>query len=168
MCTQEASTSSPSSSSTRRWKYDVFLNFRGVDTRNSFTDHLYAALKQKGILTFKYDKKIERGKAIAPEILEAIEGSRFAIVVLSENYAASTWCLDELVKIIGYSKEMGTTVLPVFYDVDPSDVRRQRGTFAVAFAEHEVRFRENMEKIEMWRAALTEAANLSGWLVQDG
>ena len=45
---------------------------------------------------------------------------------------------------------------------------RDRGTFAVAFAEHEVRFRENMEKIEMWRAALTEAANLSGWLVQDG
>ena len=63
---------------------------------------------------------------------------------------------------------MGTTILPVFYDVDPSDVQRQRGTFAVAFAEHEVRFRENMEKIEMWRAALTEAANLSGWLVQDG
>uniref|UniRef100_A0A7N2RA22 ADP-ribosyl cyclase/cyclic ADP-ribose hydrolase n=1 Tax=Quercus lobata TaxID=97700 RepID=A0A7N2RA22_QUELO len=134
MCTQGASTSSPSSSSTRRWKYDVFLNFRGVDTRNSFTDHLYAALKQKGILTFKYDKKIDRGKAIAREILEKIEGSRFAIVILSKHYAPSTWCLDELVKIIGYSKEMGTTVLPVFYDVDPSDVRRQRGTFAVAFA----------------------------------
>ena len=101
-------------------------------------------------MTFKYDKKIERGKAIAREILEAIEGSRFVIVVLSENYAASTWCLDKLVKIIGYSKEMGTTVLPVFYDVDPSDIRRQRGTFAVAFAEHEVRFMENLEKIDVW------------------
>ena len=52
MCTQGASTSSPSSSSTRQWKYDVFLNFRGVDTRNCFTDHLYTALKHKDILTF--------------------------------------------------------------------------------------------------------------------
>ena len=161
MSTQGGSTLSLSSSLTPRWKHDVFLSFRGEDTRNSFTDHLYTALKQKGILTFKYDEKIERGKAISREIVEAIEESRFSIVILSKNYASSIWCLDELVQIIRCSKERGVTVLPVFYDVDPSDVRRQRGTFLIPFVEY-------MEKIEMWRAALTEVANLSGWLVQDG
>ncbi|XP_050252990.1 TMV resistance protein N-like isoform X2 [Quercus robur] len=161
MSTQGGSTLSLSSSLTPRWKHDVFLSFKGEDTRNSFTDHLYTALKQKGILTFKYDEKIERGKAISREILEAIEESRFSIVILSKNYASSIWCLDELVQIIRCSKERGVTVLPVFYDVDPSDVRRQRGTFSIPFAVY-------MEKIEMWRAALTEVANLSGWLVQDG
>uniref|UniRef100_A0A7N2L0R4 TIR domain-containing protein n=1 Tax=Quercus lobata TaxID=97700 RepID=A0A7N2L0R4_QUELO len=47
-CKRE-SLSSPSSSSTRQWKYDVFLSFRGEDTRNNFTDHLYVALQRKHI-----------------------------------------------------------------------------------------------------------------------
>ena len=57
-----------SSSSTPQWNYDVFLSFRGEDTRKSFTDHLYYALKQKGIFTFKDDEKLERGKLISLEL----------------------------------------------------------------------------------------------------
>ena len=48
----KASSSSSFSSSTCQWKYDVFLSFRGKDTRTSFTDHLYVASKQRGIVTF--------------------------------------------------------------------------------------------------------------------
>ena len=76
--TQKASSLS---SSTPQWKYDVFLSFRGENTRNSFTDHLYVSLKQKGIITFRDDKKLEKGKSISPELLKAIETSRFAIVI---------------------------------------------------------------------------------------
>ena len=96
----DAISPSSSSSSTHMWKYDVFLSFRGEDTRNNFTDHLYAALNQKGICTFRDDEKLERGKLITPVLLKAIEDSLFAIVVLSKNYASSTWCLDELAKIM--------------------------------------------------------------------
>ena len=88
MSTQTASSSSSSSSS---WKYDVFLSFCGVDTRKTFTDHLYTALKQKGIITFRDDEKLERGKYISAELLKAIEESKYAIVVLSPNYASSRW-----------------------------------------------------------------------------
>ena len=109
--TQKAS---PSSSSTPQWKYDVFLSFRGEDTRNNFTDHLYVALRQKGIITFRDEEKLERGKSISSELLKAIEESRFAIVILSKNYATSTWCLNELVKIIECMKEMKTTVFQFF------------------------------------------------------
>ena len=167
MSTERALLPSSSSSFTPQWKYDVFLSFRGKDTRNNFTDHLYFALKQKGILTFRDDEKLERGKSISPELSKAIEESKFAIVILSSNYASSTWCLDELTKVIGCIKETGIIVLPIFYNVDPSDVRKQTGTFAQAFAEHEERFKEKMEKVQKWRDALREVANLSGWHLQD-
>ena len=156
-----------SSSSTPQWNYDVFLSFRGDDTRKSFTDHLYYALKQKGIFTFKDDEKLERGKLISLELWKAIEGSKVAIVILSKNYASSTWCLDELTKIIECMKEIGLTVLPIFYDVDPVDVRKQMGPFAQAFVEHKERFKENIEKVQIWRAALREVADISGYHLMD-
>ncbi|KAJ9146026.1 hypothetical protein P3X46_028346 [Hevea brasiliensis] len=85
-----ASSSFSSPSSCLQRKYDVFLSFRGEDTRRSFTDHLYAALKQKGIIAFRDDPSLERGKEIAPELLKAIEESRFSIVIFSRNYASSS------------------------------------------------------------------------------
>ena len=118
------SPSSPSSSS-RKWKYDVFLSFRGEDTRKSFIDHLYTTLKQKGIFGFRDDEELERGKPIKPELLEAIEESLYAIVILSKNYASLTWCLDELVKIMECKDKIGLIVHPIFYDVDPFEVRKQ-------------------------------------------
>ena len=163
---QKASLSSFSSSKPQ-WKYDVFLSFRGEDTRASFTDHLYVALKQRGIVTFRDEENLERGKSISPKLLKAIKESRFAIVILSRNFASSTWCLDELTKIIGCMKEKTTTVLPIFYDVDPSDVRKQTGTFAQAFSKHKESFKEDMEKVQTWRAALEDVANLKGWHLLD-
>ncbi|VVA31965.1 PREDICTED: TMV resistance N [Prunus dulcis] len=141
--------------------HDVFLSFRGVDTRNSFVSHLYHELQHRGIKTFKDDPKLERGTTISSELFNAIEESRLAIIVLSPNYASSSWCLDELTKILQCMKSKGT-ILPVFYNVDPADVRTQRGNFGCAFTEYEERFREDIEKVKRWRAALTEVANLSG------
>ena len=164
MSSQGASMSSLSSSST---PYEVFLSFRGVDTRRGFTDHLYAALQRKGILTFRDDEELERGKSISPELLKAIEESRFAIVIFSRNYAFSTWCLVELAQIVKCMRERKLMIWLIFYDVDPSDVRKQTGTFGQAFNDHEKRFKDNIKMVEMWRAALREVANLSGWHLQD-
>ena len=157
-----------SSDATSRWTYDVYLSFRGEDTGNTFTDHLYTALKEKGILTFREDEELETGKDISAEHLKAIETSRISVVVLSKNYASSTWCLDELVKILECQRELGQMVFPVFYHVDPVEVRCQQGSFAEAFVEHEERFKENLETVETWRSALTQVASRSGWHLQDG
>ncbi|KAL5776124.1 hypothetical protein ACOSP7_009050 [Xanthoceras sorbifolium] len=161
------SSSSSSCSDNRQWKYDVFLSFRGEDTRNNFTDHLYNALDQKGIITFRDDEKLERGKEISSELLEAIEISRFSIVILSKKYASSTWCLDELAKIVECMDTKKQTVLPVFYKVDPSEVRKQRSDFKIAFDKHEQDFKDNLEKVQRWRSALTQVGNLSGWHLQN-
>ena len=129
--------------------------------RKSFTDHLYAALNQKGIYTFRDDEKLERGKCISPVIFKAIEDSLFAIVVLSKNYASSTWCLNELVKIMDCNKKMGLIVLPIFYDVNPYVVRKHIGTNAQAFVKHEKHFKKNKKKVHKLRAALKVVSNLS-------
>ena len=144
----------------------VFLSFRGADTRKTFTDHLYHALEGKSIITFKDDTNLEPGNPISLKLLDAIEKSRIAVVILSENYASSTWCLEELVKILECKEERGLTVLPIFYHVDPSHVRNQKKTFAVAFAEHENRFQK--EKVEIWRKALRDVANLTGKTLTNG
>ncbi|XP_031251340.1 TMV resistance protein N-like [Pistacia vera] len=149
------------------WKYDVFLSFRGEDTRKNFTGHLYSALDQKGIFTFKDNHRLERGKVISSELFKAIEESRFALVVFSENYVSSTWCLDELAKILECMKAMGQIVLPVFYNVTPSEVRKQSGSFEKAFRDHEKNFREDLEKVQSWRVAMTKIANISGWHLGD-
>uniref|UniRef100_UPI0005CA3D2F TMV resistance protein N-like n=1 Tax=Fragaria vesca subsp. vesca TaxID=101020 RepID=UPI0005CA3D2F len=148
------------------WKYGVFLSFRGEDTRKGFTDYLYDKLRWRGIRTFRDDPHLERGTTISPELLTAIEQSRFAIIVLSPNYATSTWCLLELSKILECMEERGS-ILPIFYEVEPSDVRHQRGSFAEAFEEHEEKFGEGNKEVEGWRDALTKVANLAGWSSKD-
>ncbi|PRQ47568.1 putative TIR domain, P-loop containing nucleoside triphosphate hydrolase [Rosa chinensis] len=155
------------SSSPLGWTYDVFLSFSGVDTRKKFTDHLYTALTQKGIFTFRDEEELERGTAINPKLLKAIEESRYVIVILSKNYASSRWCLDELAKAVECMKAVGQTILPVFYDVDPSDVRKQAGDhFGKAFLKHREDF--NPDRVQRWRDALSQVGNLSGWDLRDG
>jgi len=160
----EATSSSCSPSiKASRWSNHVFLSFRGEDTRQGFTDHLFASLERRGIKTFKDDHDLKRGEVISLELNNAIEDSMFAIIILSPNYASSTWCLDELKKIVECSKSFGQIVFPIFYGVDPSDVRHQRGGFCEAFRKHEEKFSKDRMKVERWRDALREVAGYSGW-----
>ncbi|KAH0745154.1 hypothetical protein KY285_006811 [Solanum tuberosum] len=151
-----------------RWKYDVFLSFRGDDTRNNFTSHLHKGLKNRGIFTFLDDERLEDGDSISEELVQAIEKSQVAVIVFSKNYATSRWCLNELVKIMECKeKENGQTVIPVFYYVNPSHVRNQSESFEEAFAKHESRYK-GMQKVQEWRNALTAAADLKGLDIYDG
>nr|KAJ0191415.1 hypothetical protein LSAT_V11C800408960 [Lactuca sativa] len=152
--------SSSSSPSSQSWKYDVFLSFRGEDTRKTFVDHLYFALEQQGLYTYKDDKTLPRGESIGPALMKAIEESQIAVIIFSENYADSSWCLDELVCIMKCKDTKGQSVMPIFYHVDPSEVRKQIRIYGEAFAKHEL---ENYKKVESWRKALVDASNISGW-----
>ncbi|XP_021810909.1 TMV resistance protein N-like [Prunus avium] len=157
-----SSTQRASEQSTPRWKHDVFLSFRGEDTRKGFISHLYHELDYwQAIKTFKDNRDLERGTSISPELLRAIEESQLAIIVLSPNYASSTWCLDELTKVVE-CMEARDTILPIFYGVDPSQVRNQTGSFAEAFTEHKEKL-ITKKKVEQWKADLTKVANLCGW-----
>jgi len=157
-----AESSSSFAVSTSPTRHDVFLSFRGEDTRDNFISHLYAALKRKNIETY-IDYRLQRGEEISPALETAIEESKIYVIIFSENYASSTWCLNELTKILDCKKRYGRYVIPVFYKVDPSTIRKQKERYKEAFEEHEHRFKEDMEKVQGWKDALTEAAGLSGW-----
>ncbi|PWA95869.1 disease resistance protein (TIR-NBS-LRR class) [Artemisia annua] len=158
-----ASTSTSTSSFQKSFKYDVFLSFRGEDTRHNFVSHLCKALEQHGIQTYKDDEKIEKGETIDTQLIQSIEDSRFYIIVFSKNYASSSWCLDELVKIMECRKASEQTAYPVFYDVEPTEIRKQSGVVREAF-----RKQENKEAAGNWRKALNEAGNLVGWESNNG
>ncbi|XP_028237829.1 TMV resistance protein N-like isoform X2 [Glycine soja] len=145
------------------FEYDVFVSFRGEDTRNSFTAFLFEALKKQGIEAFKDDKDIRKGESIAPELIRAIEGSHVFLVVFSKDYASSTWCLRELAHIWNCFQPSTRHLLPIFYDVDPSQVRKLSGDYEKAFAQHQQSSRFQEKEITTWREVLERVASLSGW-----
>ncbi|KAB2006535.1 hypothetical protein ES319_D11G352100v1 [Gossypium barbadense] len=151
------------SSSISRKKYDVFLSFRGEDTRSNFTDHLYDALSRSGIVTFRDDPKLEAGEEIAPELFKAIQQSWCSVIVFSQTYAFSSWCLEELAEIVKQHNNDGHKVFPIFYHVGPSDLRKQKEKVEEAFARHKERYKEDSEKIQRWRNALIQVAAIKGW-----
>ncbi|XP_044469705.1 disease resistance protein RPV1-like [Mangifera indica] len=104
-----------------------------------------------------------RGEEISPSLLKAIEHSKISVIIFSKGYASSRWCLKELEEILKCKKAYDQIVMPVFYDVDPSGVRNQKGDFGKSFAELENRFIGHSEMLEGWRTALRDAANLSGF-----
>lgn len=156
-----------SSIQNQNYRYDVFISFRGPDTRNTFVDHLYAHLLRKGIFVFKDDEKLQKGESISAQLLQAIQDSRLSIIVFSKQYASSTWCLDEMAAIADCKQQSNQTVFPVFYDVDPSHVRHQNGAYEVAFVSHRSRFREDPDKVDRWARAMTDLANSAGWDVMN-
>ena len=79
--------SSTSSSPPSSW--DVFLSFHGGDTRGSFTAHLYKALHDAGVRTFRDEPELRTGEEISGGLFNAIHGSKMCVVVLSENFASS-------------------------------------------------------------------------------
>lgn len=161
------------------YSYDVYLSFRGEDTRKNFTDHLYTAMKQARIRTFRDDDAMDRGKLLKPELKKAINKSAISLIVFSESYASSKWCLDEVLMIIEEQKTSSSKhdVVPVFYKVDPSDVRNQRGSFKKAFDGYEDiikaetdfhKKREWLGKVGAWRDSLRKAATFTGMVSTDG
>ncbi|XP_059659593.1 disease resistance protein L6-like [Cornus florida] len=147
------------------WDYEVFLSFRGEDTRKTFTDFLYNDLVDAGIRTFRDNNDLPIGEKIGPELLKAIEHSKISIPVFSKDYASSKWCLIELTKMVACRRTSGQIIKPIFYDVEPSDVRNQKGSYKKAFREHKKHF--DSATVEGWKEALREVGELKGWEVKN-
>ncbi|KAF8407992.1 hypothetical protein HHK36_007132 [Tetracentron sinense] len=149
--------STTTSSPSFKFRWDVFLSFSAEDTRRNFIDRLDFELRGNDIRTFLDDEELETASEIYPKLLTAIEDSATSIAVISKNYAYSHRCLEELAKIL----ECRRLILPVFFEVDPSHVRHQKGPFEEGFRNLEQRFGE--EKVVRWRKAMEKAGGISGW-----
>ncbi|CAN8267307.1 unnamed protein product [Cochlearia groenlandica] len=149
-----------SSSSARNWAYDVFPSFSGEDIRVTFLSHFLKEFDRKLIIAFK-DSEIKKSHSLWPELVQAIEDSRISIALFSKNYASSSWCLNELLEIMKCKKEFGQMVIPVFYGLDPSHVRKQTGDFGKIFKETCLDKTEDVKA--QWKEALTDVANILGY-----
>ena len=95
--------------------------------------------------------------------------SMISIVVFFENYASSTWYLDKLVKILECRNTRQIwKVYPIFYKVNPSEIRKHEGKFGMALDNHEKKFKDDMEKVTRRRETLTQVANLFGHEYKNG
>lgn len=146
-------------------KYDVFISFRGEDTRANFTAQLHRALSDRSIKSY-IDSSLVKGEEVGPALTKAIENSHMSLVVFSENYATSKWCLDELLHILQCRKLHGQVVIPVFYNIDPSHVRHQKESYEMIFTRCDrdlASSKSYLDKVSEWKDALNLAANISGW-----
>ncbi|KAI9077620.1 hypothetical protein K1719_040395 [Acacia pycnantha] len=146
-------------------RYDVFLSFRGEDTRASFTSHLSSSLRNDGIVVFKDNTDLPRGNNISYELQRGIENSTISIIIFSKDYAGSRWCLNELSKIMEVHKVQGQVVLPVFYGVEPSEVRNQISSFGDSFQDLIQRRSPTHDQVLRWRKDLREAGGIAGFVV---
>ncbi|KAH1045393.1 hypothetical protein J1N35_036177 [Gossypium stocksii] len=147
-----------SSSSSPQMKHQVFLSFRGEDTRLNFTSHVLKPLKDTGINVFFDEDTLEKGDELLVTLSQEIATSNLSIIiVLSVNYASSKSCLAELSNIMDRKDTEGHIVLPIFYPVDPSGLRNLAGRFKTPFDDHEP---EKLDQVQQWQAAFVEVASL--------
>lgn len=140
-------------------EHDVFVNFRGTDIRNTFLSHLIDYFKRNRI-NYYVDYKLETGEEIGPSLMLAIERSSISLIIFSQDYASSHWCLEELVKILECREKYGQIVIPVFYNVEPTEVRHQScESYRNAFAEHDGKYKN---EVQIWRDALNNSSEMSG------
>ncbi|KAL3739329.1 hypothetical protein ACJRO7_020701 [Eucalyptus globulus] len=160
-----APTSSSRDDRSRRG-YEVFLNFRGPDTRLTIIDSLYNDMIRTGICTFKDNEELRFGEEIEGSLLQAINESRIYIPIFSKNYASSKWCLHELARIVELSKDNDEKViLPIFYDVDVDDIKLKTNLYRKALQ----KYKSDSEKdlVKKWKKALRAVARIKGRNLKD-
>ncbi|KAI6681757.1 hypothetical protein NL676_035638 [Syzygium grande] len=145
-------------------RYDVFLSFRGPDTRDTFTDCLYRTMVGQGIVAYRDSEELHAGDRI-DDLLRAVGESKVCIPVLSRGYASSAWCLRELACAMELNESTGKpAILPVFFDVTPLDVKLRTELYVKDLEKHERRLGGEIR--QRWEAALRKVAEIKGWKVQ--
>jgi len=152
-----------SSSSKLPRMYDVLINFSGEDIQRKFVSHLDSALSAVGFTVFLHHENAVKSTRIQQPTFNLC---RVAIVVFTKSYSESAWCLNQLQQIIKWHETYCGHILPVYYEIEPSDVRLQKGDFGKALkatAQQIFSGEELEDGMSRWSHALTKAANLFGW-----
>ncbi|KAF8020105.1 hypothetical protein BT93_G0724, partial [Corymbia citriodora subsp. variegata] len=160
-------------SNTLGGEYQVFLSFRGPDTRCGFTSILHQAMIDAGIHVFMDDEELRPGEKIDGNLQRGIDDSKLYIPIFSKKYASSRWCLLELARMVKNTfkskEDKKKVILPIFYDVKPNDVKLETTLYNSYISNLEQQETEDQKKkfspevIEEWRQALQKVGAMEGW-----
>ncbi|KAL1222969.1 Protein PHLOEM PROTEIN 2-LIKE A8 [Cardamine amara subsp. amara] len=138
----------------------VFINFRGKELRETFISHLTSALKDMGINAYIDSDELAGHKL--DKLFERIKESTVALAVLSSEYTNSNWCLKELVKIMECVDKDNLWVIPIFYKLDPTTVKKLDGDFGIQLWNLWRGGRNRDGRILKWNEALQGVAGRFG------
>ncbi|CAH8338696.1 unnamed protein product [Eruca vesicaria subsp. sativa] len=133
-------------------KTQVFINFGGDQLRKNFIGYLVDALQRSKVNVFA-DNYLHIGDDLN-ELFKKIEYSGIAVVVFLSRYCESKWCLEELVKIKELVSQDKVKVIPVFYKVTTTNVKRLKEEFGDNFRDREWEFESDEPKIKRWKDAI--------------
>ncbi|XP_010048442.2 disease resistance protein RUN1-like [Eucalyptus grandis] len=149
--------------------FDVFLSFRGSDTRKGITDVIYEGLVQAGVRTFRDEEEISDGESISKELHGAIKWSKIGIPILSRDYASSKWCLRELAQMVEQLND-GMIIMPVFFEIPVDHVKMKdgEGPYAAKIEAYKKDPTVKPHMIQEWVDALKKVTSLKGRQVDCG
>ncbi|XP_039173301.1 disease resistance protein RUN1-like [Eucalyptus grandis] len=138
-------------------KGDVFLSFGGYDSFG-FAGILYRCLTAYGIRVFKDCGTLRTTK----ELPSLVYRSKIYVPIFSVKYAHSPRCLDALALMVEQTSgpRGKKEILPVFYDVERSDVQLI-SIYGEVLNMHRRRWGPN--QVTRWQNALVKAGNVIGW-----
>ncbi|KAH7430963.1 hypothetical protein KP509_08G022600 [Ceratopteris richardii] len=145
--------------------YDVFICHWHKDTQRNVVSVLRGMLLCKSITPFVggYGKD-DVGSALDSDIIQAIKNSRVHVIFLSPKFVCSKRCLEEVFHIMEIQRTSDAshkpTVVPIFYDTEPSTVRYQiEGN---AYYLDEAQKSSTADERERWASALHDLSLLHG------
>eukprot|EP00253_Pinus_taeda_P019579 PITA_19579 len=171
--TAASTSTSVNPNSTGNSPFDIFINHRGPDVKNTFASHLYHRLNSFGLKVFLDREELQQGEYFNSQIEGAIRTASVHVAIFSARYAESTWCLNELLTML----ESQGTIIPVFYHVKPSELRWTKGKDGVYARDLQKleekttddpqssgkKPRHDSATIEQWRKALSTVSEISGF-----
>ncbi|XP_071093063.1 toll-like receptor 3 [Haliotis cracherodii] len=98
---------------TREYEYDAFVAYSAADRQWVIRNMLPVLEGYENLKLCVHDRDFEVGKLIVDNIIDAIETSRKIVIVLSNEFAISDWCLFELNLIQRHVLENGQRLLVV-------------------------------------------------------
>ncbi|KAF7848730.1 hypothetical protein BT93_L1613 [Corymbia citriodora subsp. variegata] len=138
-----------SSTNTLGMGFEAFLSFRGLDTRNNFINCLYI------------------GQKIGGSLLRALTDSQIYIPIFSKGFTSSSWCLREIAHMIDCTSKSGgdkKQILPIFFDVEPDDVKLKTELYIDALSKHKKKY--GSHEVKRWGDALVEVSTRVGWKLE--
>ncbi|CAN6987029.1 unnamed protein product [Brassica rapa subsp. trilocularis] len=145
----------------RSWKHDqVFISFRGESLRNNLVSNLIEEFKRRKIKYF-IDEDETRGRPITT-LFKRIRESGVALILFSNTYSESYWCLDELAEIKKQVEIGNLNAFPVFYEVAPDSVKRQTGSFGSNLLKTADLVRYQVDR-GSYKSILETEARIWGW-----